>query len=104
MMRDCLLIGSIQEAGEVTIISPPDLLSRAILHLLDCCYFLYNSHEDRHVNLQGLKGKTKEDGGYEKRKTEISDTFVALAYVVIFQRGLFKESQTHSFSEEEEQK
>ena len=102
-MRDCLLIGSIQEAGKVTIISPPDLLSRAILHLLDCCYFLYNSHEDRHVNLQGLKGKTKEDGGYEKRKTEISDTFVTLAYVVIFQRRL-SESQTHSFSEEEEQK
>ena len=61
-----------------------DIIEAFILHLLDCCYFLDSLHEDHHINLQVLKGKTKEDGEYEKRKNEISDIFVALTSVVIF--------------------
>ena len=42
---------------ETSLIIPPDLFSLVILHLLDCCHFLDNSHKDYHVNLQGFKRK-----------------------------------------------
>ena len=38
--------------GEAILIIPPDLLSLAIFHLLDCCQFLDNSHEDQFGRLK----------------------------------------------------
>ena len=61
--------------GEAILIIPPDLLSLAIFHQLDCCHFLDNSHEDHHVNLQALKRKTKEEREHEKTKMKYHTSF-----------------------------
>ena len=61
--------------GEAILIIPPDLLSLAIFHLLDCCHFLDNSHEDHHGNLQVLKRKTKEEREHEKTKMKYHTSF-----------------------------